>query len=143
MKLNGGSKGRSGATRSGQALASPAIGGPVRFRRPSSPFGSRFHRRRVSRTRRTAMGVRVVVGEREPIGVALRRLKKQAERAGVPRELRMHAEFVGGTEQRRAKRFRKRFKAREAALVAKMAAGLSGPALDAAKAEFWRRTGKP
>jgi hypothetical protein len=41
------------------------------------------------------------------------------------------------------KRFRKRFKAREAALVARMAAGLSGPALDEAKAEFWRRTGKP
>ena len=89
------------------------------------------------------MGVRVVVGYGEPIGAALRRLKKRAEREGVAREVRWHAEFVGGTELRRAKRFRKRFKAREAALVARMAAGLSGPALDAAKAEFWRRTGKP
>ena len=89
------------------------------------------------------MGVRVVVGEREPIGAALRRFKKQVERAGVPRELRWHAEFVGGTELRQAKRFRKLFKAREAVLLARMAAGLSGPALDAAKAEFWRRTGKP
>lgn len=83
------------------------------------------------------------VGEREPIGAALRRLKKEAERAGVVRELRWHAYFVNGTERRRAKRFRKRFKAREAALVARMAERLSGPALDAAKAEFWRRTGKP
>ena len=89
------------------------------------------------------MGVRVVVGEREPIGLALRRLKKQLGREGVPGEARRHVQFVDGTEIRRAKRFRKWFRAREAALLARMAAGLAGPALDAAKAEFWRRTGKP
>jgi ribosomal protein S21 len=89
------------------------------------------------------MGVRVVVGESESIGLALRRLKKQLERAGVPGEMRRQGHFVDGTEIRRAKRFRKRFKAREAALLARMAAGLTGTALDEAKAEFWRRTGKP
>jgi ribosomal protein S21 len=89
------------------------------------------------------MGVRVMVGEREPIGLALRRLKKQLERAGVPGEVRRHVSFVDGTEIRRAKRFRKRFRSREAALLARMALGLTGPALDEAKAEFWRRTGKP
>ena len=89
------------------------------------------------------MGVRVVVGDGEPVGAALRRLKKQLERAGVPWEVRRRSYFASGTELRRAKAFRKRFKAREAALHARMAAGLSGPALDAAKAAFWRRTGKP
>jgi small subunit ribosomal protein S21 len=89
------------------------------------------------------MGVRVVIGESEPVGAALRRLKKRVEREGLAWEMRRRSYFVGGTELRRAKQFRKRFKAREAALVARMAGGLSGPALDAAKAEFWRRTGKP
>jgi small subunit ribosomal protein S21 len=89
------------------------------------------------------MGARVVVGDGEPVGAALRRLKKRVEREGVAWEVRRRSYFVGGTELRRAKEFRKRFKAREAALVARMAAGLSGPALDAAKAAFWRRTGKP
>ena len=89
------------------------------------------------------MGVRVVVAEGETVGAALRRLKKQAERAGVSWEVRRRSYFVGGTELRRAKRFRKRFKAREAALLARMAGGLTGPALAEAKAEFWRRTGKP
>ena len=42
-----------------------------------------FNRHPVSRTRCTAMGVRIVVGEGEPIGLALRRLKKQLEREGV------------------------------------------------------------
>ncbi len=61
----------------------------------------------------------------------------------MARAVRRRSYFVGGTEMRRAKAFRKRFKAREAALVARMTAGLSGPALDAAKTGFWRRTGKP
>jgi ribosomal protein S21 len=89
------------------------------------------------------MGVRVVVGEGEPVELSLKRLKKQLERAGVPGEMRWRVYFVDGTEVRRAKRFRKRFRTREAALVARMTAGLTGPALAAAKAEFWRRTGKP
>jgi small subunit ribosomal protein S21 len=89
------------------------------------------------------MGVRVVVGDGELIGAVLRRLKKRVEREGVAREIRWHVSFIDGTELRRAKAFRKRFKTREAALVARMAAGLSGPALAEAKAEFWRRTGKP
>ena len=89
------------------------------------------------------MGVRVVVGDGEPIGAALRRLKQQLERAGVVWWVRRRPHFVRATDQRRAKAFRKRFKARQAALLARVAEGLSGPALDAAKAEFWRRTGKP
>jgi small subunit ribosomal protein S21 len=89
------------------------------------------------------MGVRVVVGDGEPIAAALRRFQKQVERAGVARQARRRSYFVRGTELRRAERFRKRLKAREAALQARMVVGLTGPALKAAKAEFWRRTGKP
>jgi ribosomal protein S21 len=88
------------------------------------------------------MGVRVVVGNGEPIGSALRRLKKAVEREGVARELRRRSYFVGNTELRRANEFRRRFDVREAALADRMTAGLSGPALDAAKARFWRRSGK-
>jgi small subunit ribosomal protein S21 len=89
------------------------------------------------------MGVRVVVGEREPIGAALRRFKKQLEWEGVPLETRRRAYFVDGTEIRRAKRFRKRFKAREAVLVAQMAGELPVASIAEAQREFWRRTGKP
>ena len=89
------------------------------------------------------MNVRIVVGDGEPIGAALRRLKKRVEREGVAWERRWHTHFVGGTELRRAKQFCKRYKAREAALLARMAAGLTGPALDEAKSEFRRRSGKP
>ena len=89
------------------------------------------------------MGVRVVVGDGEPIGAALRRFKKQAERAGVPWEVRRRAYFVRGTEVRRAKAFRKRFGARKAALLAQMAGESPVASVAEARAEFWRRTGKP
>lgn len=84
-----------------------------------------------------------MVGEGEPIAAALRRFKKQLELEGVPWEVRRRAYFVGGTEVRRAKKFHKRFKARKASFLARKAAGLTGTALDEARAEFWRRTGKP
>jgi ribosomal protein S21 len=108
----------------------------------SSESGS-FSRHRVSRTRRTAVGVQIVVGEGEPIGLALRRFKKQLECEGVPREMRRRAYFVDSTQARRAKRLRKRFKTQEAVLVAQMAGELPVASLAAARAEFWRRTGKP
>ncbi len=89
------------------------------------------------------MSVRVVVGDGEPIGAALRRFKKQTERAGMPWELRRRVYFVRGTEVRRAKEFRKRFKAREATLQAQMSGELPVASVAEARAEFWRRTGKP
>jgi small subunit ribosomal protein S21 len=88
------------------------------------------------------MGVRIVVGEREAIGLALRRFRKQLERQGVLWEVRRRSHFVRNTEWRRAKAFRKRFKTREAVLHAQIMAGMSGPTLEKAKCEFWRRTGK-
>lgn len=117
----------------------------LRWRRlfPCSAAEGTFNRQRGSRISRTAMGVRVVVGDGEPIDTALQRLKQRVEREGVAWEVRRRAYCATGTELRRAKRFQKRFKAREAALLARMAAGLSCPALEAAKAAFWRRTGKP
>jgi ribosomal protein S21 len=89
------------------------------------------------------MGVGIVVGEREPIADALRRFRQKLERSGVRWELRRRTYFVGATEARRKKEFRKRFKARKARLVARIASGLTGRALAEAKKEFWRRTGKP
>ncbi len=89
------------------------------------------------------MGVRIVVAEGKPIGLALRRFKKMVEREGVAWEIRRRAYFVDGTEVRRAKRFRKRFKTREAVLVAQMAGELPVASLAAARVKFWMQTGKP
>jgi hypothetical protein len=65
------------------------------------------------------------------------------ERERVPWEMRRRAYFVDGAQIRRAKRFRKRFKTREAVLFAQMAGELPVASLAEAHAEFWRRTGKP
>src|SRR5207245_953867 len=69
-----------------------------------------FHRHRVSRTRRTQMGVRIVLADKEPIGLALRRFKTLLERHGATWELRRRRYFIKPTQSRRAKRFQKRFK---------------------------------
>lgn len=89
------------------------------------------------------MGVRVTVLDGEPIGITLRRFKKQVERAGMAREIRLQAHFIRGTEVRRAKKFHKRFKTRKAALLAKMSGVLPAASVAEAHSEFWRRTGKP
>ena len=70
-----------------------------------------FPRHRVSRTRRTLMGVRIVLADKEPIGAALRRLKKLLERSGLTYDLRRHEAFHKPTQERRSKAFKKRFKA--------------------------------
>lgn len=54
------------------------------------------------------MGVRVVVGQREPIGVALKRLRRMLERT----RKRRPGHFIRDCEIRRHKEFRKRRKAR-------------------------------
>jgi small subunit ribosomal protein S21 len=102
-----------------------------------------FNRQGVSRTRRIVMGVRIRVGEREPIGLALKRLKKLLIRENVAWEMRRRSCFADPTQQRRAKRFQKRFKARKATLLAQMAGEQPVASLAEAKAAFWKRTGKP
>ena len=72
---------------------------------------------------RVIMGARVVVRDGEPIEAVLRRFKKRVEREGVAWEMRRRASYVRGTDERRAKGFRKRFKAREATFVARRASG--------------------
>jgi small subunit ribosomal protein S21 len=89
------------------------------------------------------MGARIAVVDGEPIGAALRRFKRQVEQAGLPWELRRRAYFVRDTEVRRAKEFQKRFKTRKAVLLAKLAARPTTEAAVEARAEFWRRSGKP
>jgi ribosomal protein S21 len=89
------------------------------------------------------MGVRVLVRDGEPVGKALRRLKQLLELHNVPWEVRRRTYFIYATEERRAKQFQKRFKARKAALIAMMAGGHSSSSIAKAKADFWKRTGKP
>jgi ribosomal protein S21 len=59
-------------------------------------FGGRksFNRHCVGRTRRTLMVVRIVLAEREPNGLALRRFKKLLERQGVTWEMRRRTYFA-------------------------------------------------
>jgi small subunit ribosomal protein S21 len=88
------------------------------------------------------MGVRIVVAEREPIGLALKRFKRLLERHGVTRDVRRRY-FTDPTQGRRAKRFRKRFKARLATLLAQRAGKQPVASLAEAAKAFWKRTGKP
>lgn len=90
------------------------------------------------------MGVRIVLVDKEPIGLALRRLKKALEREGVAWKARCRGAFLKPTQIRRAKKFNKRFKARQQTLLAKMA-GQQPTALSVSvlKEAFWKRTGKP
>src|SRR5262245_13675454 len=62
------------------------------------------------------MGVRIVLADKEPIDAALRRFKKLLERSGLTRGLRRQEAFQKPTQIRRAKQFKKRFKARRATL---------------------------
>jgi ribosomal protein S21 len=67
------------------------------------------------------MGVRIIVAEREPIGLVLKRFNKLLERHGITWEMRRRKDFAKATQARRAKRFQKRFKARKATLLAQRA----------------------
>jgi ribosomal protein S21 len=97
------------------------------------------------------MGVRIVVAEKEPIALALKRFKRSLEQHGVNWEIRKRGLLIQSTgctfkatATRRAKKFQKRFQARKATLLAKMA---GEQATDASaselKAALWKRTGKP
>jgi small subunit ribosomal protein S21 len=88
------------------------------------------------------MAVRIVVRDREPIGLALRRFKKQMERQGVSWEMRRRKYFADATQIRRAKQFKKRFKARKATLLKQMAGEQPVVSLPEAKAVFRERRGK-
>jgi small subunit ribosomal protein S21 len=89
------------------------------------------------------MGVRLRVHDREPIGQALRRFRKLLAREGLTWDRRRHIHFLDPTQLRRARRFRKRFKARKATLEAQRAGQQPVRSLAEATATFWRRTGKP
>jgi ribosomal protein S21 len=89
------------------------------------------------------MGVRVVVVEGEPLALALRRFRRQLERHNIPWEIRRRKYFADRTQDRRARRFQKRFKARKATLLAQTAGVQPVASLAEARLAFWRRTGKP
>jgi len=97
------------------------------------------------------MGVRVVVAENEPITSALKRFKRSLEKHSVNWEIQKRGYLIQpngctfkATETRRAKKFQKRFKARKATLLAKIA-GIQSTTSSACelKLAFWKRTGKP
>jgi small subunit ribosomal protein S21 len=89
------------------------------------------------------MGVRIVLADKEPIGLALKRFKKLLERHGVIRDQRRQEAFHKPTQTRRAKKFKKRFKARKTTLLKQIAGEHPVSSLKEAKATFWKRTGKP
>ena len=65
------------------------------------------------------MSVKIVVGEREPIGLALRRFRKLLERTGTTYEMRRSWYFLAPNQIRRKKRNSKSLKCRLATLQAK------------------------
>ena len=67
------------------------------------------------------MGVKIVVGEREPIGLALRRFRKLLEWSGTNHEMRRSLYFDEPTQVRQRKEIRRRLKTREATYLAKRA----------------------
>ena len=96
------------------------------------------------------MGVRIVVADKEPIALALKRFKRSLEQHGVNWEMRKRGLLIQpngcafkATATRRAKKFQKRFKARKATLLAKMAGEQATDSSDSElKTAFWKRTGK-
>jgi small subunit ribosomal protein S21 len=90
------------------------------------------------------MGLRIRVHDGEPLGKALRRLKKLIQQHGSFWERVHRAERFGpATQERRKKRFLKRFKARQATLVAQQAGEQPVASLEEATEAFWKRRGKP
>ncbi len=67
------------------------------------------------------MTIRIVVGEGEPISKVLRRLRKKLELSGTVWEMRRRGYAADQTQEPRARRFKKRFKARQATLLAQRA----------------------
>jgi ribosomal protein S21 len=99
---------------------------------------------RVSRIRRTLMAVRIVLADKEPIRLALKRFKKHLERNGFAWEIRRRRAFVKKTKLRRAKKFKKRFKTRLATMQAKRV-GEQPTDLSASELlnAFRKKSGKP
>jgi ribosomal protein S21 len=89
------------------------------------------------------MGVRIVLADREPITVALRRFKRLLERSGFTRELRRQKSFLKPSQIRRAKEFNKRFKARMATLLKQINGEQPVVSVRKAHKAFWKKTGKP
>ena len=79
----------------------------------------------------------------EPIGLALRRFKKLVAWKGNRWEQRRHVAFVPETQLRRARKFKKRFKARLATLLSQKEGMQPVASLKEASVKFWQRTGKP
>ncbi|HVS38909.1 MAG TPA: 30S ribosomal protein S21 [Gemmataceae bacterium] len=89
------------------------------------------------------MGVRIRLHDGEPIRQTLRLFKQLLARAGMVWELQRHVHVADPTQVRRARRFQKRFKSRQATLLAQKAGDQPVQSLADATEAFWKRTGKP
>jgi ribosomal protein S21 len=67
------------------------------------------------------MGLKIRVGDREPIALVLRRFRKLLERNGIVWSMRRSRWFVKPTQLRRKKRFRKWLKSSAQTYLAKRA----------------------
>lgn len=85
----------------------------------------------------------MVVYDREPIGLALRRFKRLLKRHGITREMRRRCSFTKATLARRIKQFGKRLIARKQTLLEQMTSKQPVVSLQDAKKTFSERTGKP
>jgi ribosomal protein S21 len=89
------------------------------------------------------MSVRIVVLEGEPISKALRRLKNKLQASGAAWEARRRRYPKDATQERRTKRFQKRFKTRRATLLAQSVGEQPVASMAEAIKRFWERSGKP
>ena len=121
----------------GGSLTGPCRAGSCSFRRTlslgtASAVKTQVDDRSYRSLRRESRSAMRLAASQEEIGVVKVRLGKQG------------GEGTQSTrpEERRAKQFRKRFKAREATLLAKQAGEQPVESLKEAKERFWQRTGK-
>jgi small subunit ribosomal protein S21 len=89
------------------------------------------------------MSVRIVLADKEPIGLALRRFKRQVERSRLTHEVRCHETFLKPNQHRRSKAYKKRIKARLATLIAQIRGEQPVVSLDEACKAFEKKRGKP
>src|SRR5262245_53580499 len=72
-------------------------------------------------SRRHQMGIRVRLADREPVGLALRRLRKLLYDSGIHREIWVHSFYVKDSQIKRHRKHVKLLKARRAISLAKCA----------------------
>ncbi len=89
------------------------------------------------------MGIRIVLADGEPIGLVLKRFRKILEQNNVPGDERRRQHFTKASEIRRAKQFKRRYRARKATYFAMLAGVQSASSVRPEDLAFWKKSGKP